>query len=251
MVSLPLDVPGHLRARSVPARRPWPRTAGIAVAVAALLGCAPAPTAAAQTLRAALAGAVVSGADLTGPVVALLSLVAWCLAAWLAVTAALAGCSRVPGATGRITGAVLRRVAPATVRRAVEIALGLTIATGAACAPASASSSAPGSGAVLQQAPHDEAPAAAALVTAPSLDWPGAPAPPGAGAVVVAPGDTLWHLAEHALGDGATPAQVALAWPAWWSANRHVIGEDPDLLRPGQRLAAPASPAPPGPPPTR
>lgn len=250
-MSLPLDAPRDLRPQTVPARHPSPRAAVVAGAVAALLACAPAPAAAAQTLRAALAGAVVTGADLTAPVVALLSLVAWCLAAWLAVTAALAGCSRLPGASGRITGAVLRRVAPATVRRAVEIALGLTIATGAACAPAAASSSAPASGPVLQQAPHDKAPAAAALATAPSLDWPSAPAPRGAGEVVVAPGDTLWHLAEHALGDGATPAQVALAWPAWWSANREVIGEDPDLLRPGQRLAAPASPAPPDPPPPR
>jgi hypothetical protein len=50
--------------------------------------------------------------------------------------------------------------------------------------------------------------------------------PPDAGRVVVA-GDTLWGIA------GAD-------WPRWYAANRALVGPDPDLIRPGQRLAPPA-----------
>jgi nucleoid-associated protein YgaU len=61
-----------------------------------------------------------------------------------------------------------------------------------------------------------------------------------AATVVVEPGDTLWSIARSHLGEGATDAQIASAWPQWYAANRGVIGADPDLLRPGQRLVAPA-----------
>lgn len=57
--------------------------------------------------------------------------------------------------------------------------------------------------------------------------------------VPVRPGDTLWTLAARHLGPGATAAEVADAWPRWWSANRDVIGGDPDLLLPGQLLRPP------------
>ena len=33
--------------------------------------------------------------------------------------------------------------------------------------------------------------------------------------------------------------EIAQAWPAWFDANRAVIGEDPDLILPGQVLRAP------------
>jgi len=56
---------------------------------------------------------------------------------------------------------------------------------------------------------------------------------------VVQPGDTLWGLAEGSLPAGATAAQVAARWPDWWSTNREVVGDDPDLLHPGQTLRAP------------
>ncbi|MGN6330748.1 MAG: LysM peptidoglycan-binding domain-containing protein [Motilibacteraceae bacterium] len=57
--------------------------------------------------------------------------------------------------------------------------------------------------------------------------------------VAVRPGDSLWTLTTRHLGPGATAAQVADAWPRWWAANRDVIGDDPDLLRPGQLLRPP------------
>ncbi|HEV2071893.1 MAG TPA: LysM peptidoglycan-binding domain-containing protein, partial [Acidimicrobiales bacterium] len=73
--------------------------------------------------------------------------------------------------------------------------------------------------------------------------------------VVVEPGDTLWHIAEHELGD---PFQ----WPELYEANVDVAQptggalHDPDLIQPGWRLsipgeeaasAAPSVPVPPSP----
>ena len=58
-------------------------------------------------------------------------------------------------------------------------------------------------------------------------------------AYVVADGDTLWAITARNLGPGATSAQVASAWPAWYATNRSTIGSDPDLILPGQRLAVP------------
>ena len=52
-------------------------------------------------------------------------------------------------------------------------------------------------------------------------------------------GDTLWSIAARRLGEGATDAEVAAAWPRWYAANRDVVGPDPDLLLPGQVLHAP------------
>lgn len=57
--------------------------------------------------------------------------------------------------------------------------------------------------------------------------------------VVVLRGDTLWSLAERALGQGATDAQITVEWQRWYAANLDVIGQDPDLIRPGQVLQAP------------
>ena len=52
-------------------------------------------------------------------------------------------------------------------------------------------------------------------------------------------GDTLWSIAARHLGPDASDAEIARAWPAWFEANRDVVGDDPDLLRPGQVLRAP------------
>jgi len=57
--------------------------------------------------------------------------------------------------------------------------------------------------------------------------------------VVVEVGDTLWSIAATQLPADATAADVAAAWPGWFEANRDVIGDDPDLVLPGQRLVAP------------
>jgi nucleoid-associated protein YgaU len=57
--------------------------------------------------------------------------------------------------------------------------------------------------------------------------------------VTVAAGDTLWDIAGVQLGPDATVADIAGEWPRWFVANRQVIGDDPDLIYPGERLASP------------
>lgn len=73
-----------------------------------------------------------------------------------------------------------------------------------------------------------------------SADWPGAGRRPHQPAVVVAPGDCLWDIAGRRL-RRATAADIATAWPRWWQRNRGVIGADPDVIHPGQRLRPPVS----------
>lgn len=56
-----------------------------------------------------------------------------------------------------------------------------------------------------------------------------AQSPDAAPTVVVRAGDTLWHLAiDH-----------DTTWPELYELNRDVIGSDPDLIHPGQRLLLP------------
>ncbi|MGO4598219.1 LysM peptidoglycan-binding domain-containing protein [Terrabacter sp. 2RAF25] len=59
--------------------------------------------------------------------------------------------------------------------------------------------------------------------------------------VTVRRGDSLWTVAARHLGPGASDAQVAREWPRWYAANRDVIGDDPDLIKPGQQLRPPTA----------
>jgi resuscitation-promoting factor RpfA len=63
------------------------------------------------------------------------------------------------------------------------------------------------------------------------------PTPPAAVAThTVRPGDSLWRIAaEHAGSDAA-----GASWQDWYDANVDVIGDDPDLIRPGAVLTAPS-----------
>ena len=65
------------------------------------------------------------------------------------------------------------------------------------------------------------------------------PTPDREGVVVVRRGDTLWDIAARYLGRDTTDSAVAAEWPRWFDANRDVIGDDPDLILPGQRLRPP------------
>ncbi|MFK5689656.1 LysM peptidoglycan-binding domain-containing protein [Ornithinimicrobium sp. LYQ92] len=65
-------------------------------------------------------------------------------------------------------------------------------------------------------------------------------APESSDPVVVHRGDTLWSIAARHLGADATTTDVATEWPRWYAANRDLIGDDPDLIRPGQELVVPA-----------
>jgi nucleoid-associated protein YgaU len=57
--------------------------------------------------------------------------------------------------------------------------------------------------------------------------------------VVVEPGDTLWRIALRHLPPGAGAAEVMGACSRIHELNRDVIGDDPDLIHPGQRLRLP------------
>ncbi len=64
---------------------------------------------------------------------------------------------------------------------------------------------------------------------------------------VVRSGDSLWSIARaHPAG-----ASTDERWRAIWRANRDVVGDDPDLIHPGQALRLPdTTPTPPTPHPT-
>jgi nucleoid-associated protein YgaU len=64
----------------------------------------------------------------------------------------------------------------------------------------------------------------------------------GTGQVAVLVGDTLWDIVSDQLGPGASDVEVALEWPRWYEANRLVIGNNPDMLLPGQLLQPPSQP---------
>jgi LysM repeat protein len=110
-----------------------------------------------------------------------------------------------------------------------------TPASAATPAPAGAATPVP---AATEPAAPASPPASASAPTA--ADPTAAPAPAGA-EVTVQPGDCLWRIAAHGLGAGATDSDVDNAWRAWYFVNHEVIGDDPDVIVPGQRLVAPAA----------
>ncbi|MBD3925258.1 LysM peptidoglycan-binding domain-containing protein [Nocardioides cavernae] len=61
-------------------------------------------------------------------------------------------------------------------------------------------------------------------------------AAPTAGTYVVRPGDSLWSIAHaHPVPAGDVEAR----WRSIWRHNRDVVGDDPDLIHPGQALRLP------------
>ncbi len=174
-------------------------------------------------------------------------------------------------------GSGVARFAPAALRRLAERVLGVALTTAAAgvlaAGPAAADAPRPTPGAgpfdrpvaavvtrtpaplTALRTPSPAPTAAPATPTAPptlvpgdpfTADRPvapllGTPRPERDDAVVVRRGDTLWGIAARHLGPDATPAEIAAEWPRWYAANRAVVGPDPDLIRPGQRLVPPAA----------
>ena len=171
----------------------------------------------------------------SGPDAALADLSAsllWCVAAWLGAGIAVTLLAAVPGGAGRLFAAASRRLLPATLRRLVAGSAGL----GVLLAPIPAAIA-------TNEVPAHQLVAA----TVPAPVWPGAPAPasrpdppPTAERPVrVRPGDSLWLIAARRLGPAAAPSDIAASWPHWYAANRTEIGDDPDLILPGQLLSPP------------
>ena len=58
--------------------------------------------------------------------------------------------------------------------------------------------------------------------------------------VVVRQGDTLWAIAARSLPAGASARETAVACDQWFDTNRSVIGDNPHLIFPLQRLVPPS-----------
>ena len=148
---------------------------------------------------------------------------AWATAGYLVAGFMTVAGLRLRNADGAIATAVAA-VLPRCVRRAADLLVGsglaATVVVGAV----------PGA---LADGGHGSRPAISALDWAHPVDRPGA--------VVVRPGDSLWRIAARSLGRAPSAPAVATAWPEWWTANRTVVGPDPDLIVPGQRLRPPAT----------
>jgi hypothetical protein len=71
------------------------------------------------------------------------------------------------------------------------------------------------------------------------LPLPDLPSSPRATMIAVHYGDSLWSIAESELPAQAPSSAVAAQAALLYTANRRIIGTDPDLILPGQRLDAP------------
>ncbi|GAW50416.1 MULTISPECIES: LysM peptidoglycan-binding domain-containing protein [unclassified Nocardioides] len=120
---------------------------------------------------------------------------------------------------------------PGPLRRLVLTACGVAVLAGLA-GPAHASTA---------EDHRDHTPQTAAVVIAglPLPDRAVAPKRPAVEVVEVAPGDTLWAIAQRELGPTADDAAITARWHEIYELNRAVIGADPDLIRPAQRLRLP------------
>ena len=204
------------------------------------------------------------------------------LSLWLGLGMTLSALSALPGALGHTCRQLAARVAPAAVRKVVAFVLGTTLTAalvpGTAIATTGSIGQGPARGAEVATSRQARHPSGSALVAAPDASFrfvaqtphgndshqktqdPGtAPLPswlperPASrtidsgrtdrmGAVVVLRGDSLWSIAAHRLGPAATPADIEVEWHRWLAANLDVIGDDPDLILPGQRLSPPPLP---------
>jgi nucleoid-associated protein YgaU len=175
----------------------------------------------------------------------------WLLAAWLLLGVVAAWATLLPGAAGRTATRVERRMLPGAARRLLAGAAGL----GVLLAPVAASAGTVGTvGTSNGTVPANQTAISNRLGDTPAPRWPQTPAHrpdhPGpdrtartdttdTDSVTVRPGDSLWLIAQRRLGGSATAGEIATAWPRWYAANRHVIGDDPGHITPGEVLQVP------------
>lgn len=111
---------------------------------------------------------------------------------------------------------------PAPARRALLAGLGVALASGGGVV----------AGPVAARSGPPDLPVPARPI--------GSAYPPPRQRVVVEPGDSLWRLAQTHSSARATTQDLARLVGRTYRTNRRVIGPDPDLIQPGQRLHIPA-----------
>lgn len=249
------------------------RVAATALAGASLVAAAAVGSLFLSTARDAWAAVAAAGP--AGPadgILLLAGLGGALLSLWLGLGMALSALSALPGALGQLSRRLAHRIAPAAVRKVVAFVLGTTmtaalvpgtavarddhqslrpsVVAGAGHTVSGLADAAPdASFRMVSDPPHDVDVRDAAPPPAWSPDEPGQAKMPGqtttpgpaAGTVVVHRGDTLWSIAARHLGPAATPAAIDAEWHRWLCANREVIGDDADLILPGQELSPPTS----------
>jgi len=239
--------------------------AGVALAGASLVAGAAVGSIFLNTAREALSAIAAAGP--AGPADGILLVVALSgalLSLWLGLGLALSALSALPGALGQACSLLAARIAPAAVRKVVAFILGTALSAalvpGTAAARTGQVAPRPASVAAAQivvSGVADAAPDASfrlvsdavpATDAAPPPSWSlERPAPPAmraspADSVVVQSHDTLWSIAAQHLGPAATGADIDAEWHRWFAANRDVIGDDANLIAPGQLLSPPATP---------
>jgi len=187
---------------------------------------------------AALPGAWQAVADRAGRPGAEVDLLVAACATGLAVSLAWLWAITTATVAGVLVGSGRPAAPRGATRRLVLLACGVAVVAGSGT-PALAADA---DGArLLSGLPMPERAVAPAAETArqPEVRPVVRPAPAAASQTyVVRTGDSLWSIAESHPEPG-TPASVHERWQAIWQANRDVVGDDPDLILPGQALRLP------------
>lgn len=233
--------------------------AAITLATASLVAAAAVGSIFLSTARDALTALAAAGpASPADGILVMVALVGVVLSLWVGLGMALSALSALPGALGQASTRLADRMAPAVVRKVVAFVLGTALTAALVPGTAVAGSAHP----TPRQAVVTSAQYAVGVLTnvagtthtskdedaAPGPSWsPDRRALPansiggsgGSGEIVVHRGDNLWSIAARHLGPTATTTEISAEWHRWFAANRHVIGDDANLITPGQVLRPP------------
>ena len=234
----------------------------ITLATASLVAAAAVGSIFLSTARDALAALAAAGpASPADGILVMVALVGVVLSLWVGLGMALSALSALPGALGQASTRLAERIAPAVVRKVVAFVLGTALTAALVPGTAVAGIAHP----TPRQAVATSAQYAVGVLTnaagtthasedddaAPGPSWspdrralpansaggPGGPGGPHE--IVVHRGDNLWSIAARHLGPTATTTEISAEWHRWFAANRRVIGDDANLITPGQVLRPP------------
>lgn len=146
------------------------------------------------------------------------------------IAAAMGLVALIPAAAGAAVDSVRNLSAPSVAPARTPLAVLVLVASLARITPASAVTPPPAERLKALHADTETAPSQE------SITYP-------AGQYRVEPGDSLWAIACRTirLRTGLEPHDGAIDayWRAIYDANRSIIGSNPDLIFPGQRLVLP------------